>query len=139
VDEVFETYIEKPLLSFFSVVFIILGVFTMWKYQTVEVNTLDALLNVLTSNNEHIQQNDMMVTFLSNLFSAVGLSAIGIAWLFMIFRRNTYYSSVNNITALLTGLCMFGFSIIFINYVFSKLMILLIIGIVGALYISQKR
>jgi len=136
-NDVVETYKDRSLLTLLGLLFIAFGIFTVIRFQSFEVPSFQAFLDIMFSGDKKLI-NEMMLTFTTNLFAAVGLASIGFAWIWNVLKEFSYNSMLTNITSILTGLAITVFSLIFIDYLFSKILVLLLVGVIGAMYVSQK-
>lgn len=125
---IFQTYANHPGKVFLSIVFLIVGLITAFKFQNLNLPNIKAVFEVLTSEQD---KTVLYSTWFLNIASAAGICALGISWL-KDFRNHSYEvdPTLNAIVCFTTGLLLLAFSLQFIFYLFSSLLgLILIVGI----------
>lgn len=141
-DSVLRAYKRQSLLSFMSIVLLVMGLITVIWFQTVSVISVGDLMDKFEG-----QRNEISLTFFLNLVTGAGMLIVGGVWVFTAFtnRRNysySYYDSdetgLSGLVYGFTGTILIGVSFIFLVYLFSKLSILAIGLLLVFLYVYSQ-
>jgi uncharacterized membrane protein len=130
-NDILETYKNRPVLTITKIIAIIMGLVTQLYYQEITVQTL-------TEAFDKISDKNLLWTWGLNLLSVALLVGTGFSWIKeAIFYRNYFDLSpeISRVTCAVTGLVCFLYSFVFFNFIFSKLLGLVIVVAIVAIFL----
>ncbi|MGE7890863.1 hypothetical protein ACQKN7_26505 [Bacillus cereus] len=134
-DAIFDVFKNRPGKSLSSLIVAIIGVVTILMFQEVEVKTISAVLDYLNNSTD---ASPVLSTWAINLFAFVFNVVMGTLWFKEVIGYNYMDISpeIAKIISFIISVLHFLYSILFLNYIFSKL--LGIVLIVGIIYVIVK-
>ncbi|PDZ96301.1 hypothetical protein CON36_22690 [Bacillus cereus] len=122
-DSIVNVFKNHPGKSLSSIIVAIIGVLTILMFQEVEVKTLSAVFNYINSNTD---SSALMSTWLLNLVAFVFNIVMGVIWFKEVMRDD----EMGRVVSLIISILHFLYSILFFNYIFSKLLGLVIVVVI---------
>ncbi|OLN21992.1 hypothetical protein BTO30_11705 [Domibacillus antri] len=137
---ILSVYRNRPLLTFITIIFCIIGVLTLFFFQEFEMPKLTTFIEYLMSGQDNTQ---LYSTWGMNLASGVMLFGNGIAWIKGAVQGSSFYDEddiISRIVCLITGIALIFLSMVFVNFVLTKLLgIAIAVIIIWAWINSDKR
>jgi|GEM_PF-5776734 len=115
------TYRNQPIKTIFSVLVVILGLFTLVKYQELEITTIESVINLIFNEG---MTAEVYKTLAFNLASLLALLFIALLWVKSAIKPDWYCEDilgVNRWINVITAILLVAFSVVFIVYLFQKL------------------
>ncbi|MDA2392162.1 hypothetical protein PDN30_03915 [Bacillus cereus] len=122
-DSIVNVFKNHPGKSLSSIIVAIIGVLTILMFQEVEVKTLRAVFNYINSNTD---SSALLSTWLFNLVAFVFNIVMGVIWFKEVMRDD----EMGRVVSLIISILHFLYSILFFNYIFSKLLGLVIVVVI---------
>jgi polyferredoxin len=137
-DIVIDTFRNRPGKTLSSFFVAILGIVTILMFQDLKVETLGDLFSYLTNSQEN---STLLLTWGFNLFTFIFLVILGVLWIKDVIKENYMDISpgIGKLTSLIVGILHLAFSILFLSYIFSKLLgIVIAVLIFFAIVYNEK-
>ncbi|RNB90143.1 hypothetical protein EDM59_01460 [Brevibacillus nitrificans] len=134
-----ETFQHRVGLTTFALVSLIVGAITQFYYQVVKAPTLTSFINTII---ESTNNDELLLTWVLNLFSGAFLGLAGFLWAKEAITGDFYYDSsevASRITCAIVGLLCFVYATVFIGYVFTALLGIVIASVIGFILINSKK
>lgn len=136
-DSIVNVFQNRPGKSLSSLIVAIIGIVTILMFQEVEVKTLSAVFNYLNNGTE---VSPLMSTWLFNLLSFALNVVMGAIWFKEVMRYNYMDQSPETarIVSLIISILHFLYSILFFNYIFSKLLGLVVVVVIVIVLVKNS-
>ncbi|HDR6245576.1 TPA: hypothetical protein QCU24_003329 [Bacillus cereus] len=136
-DSIVNVFQNRPGKSLSSLIVAIIGVVTILMFQEVEVKTLSAVFNYLNNSTE---ASPLMSTWLFNLLAFALNIAMGVTWFKEVMRYNymDHSPETARIVSLIISILHFLYSILFFNYIFSKLLGLVVVVVIVIVLVKNS-
>lgn len=136
----FEPFINRPVKSLLSAVLLFLGLYTLFFYQKLQVESVEKFLEITTNPSFNVP--DLWITWGLNLACTVSYVLLGWAWIKEIFSHNYHYEdqTYSVIICLIMGLVFILSSWFFISFIFTNLIGVVIVTalVFAAIYGSSN-
>ncbi|MBY0122130.1 hypothetical protein [Bacillus sp. S/N-304-OC-R1] len=132
---ILETYTNRPGKTLASVILLLLGAYTFFFHQEVQVESIESFISIVTEASNDMKK--ILMTWGLNLLCAMGYVLLGAGWLKDVFIYNyldNYPDQSRFICFLMSMLC-FGISWVFISFIFTKLIGIVIVTVLSAIVI----
>ncbi|MDQ1236711.1 putative membrane protein [Paenibacillus sp. SORGH_AS306] len=133
-------YREKSVTSILTLIAAVVGVCTILFFQTLTVQNLSAFVELTSDGKTQIFSEWAM-----NLISGFYLMAMAWSWIKAVFDNDTYWyrdesnQVVSKVVYTLMAVCCLAFGAFFFQYIFTKLIFLVIVAGLVWLYASSKK
>ncbi|EIJ79095.1 hypothetical protein PB1_16099 [Bacillus methanolicus PB1] len=120
-DVLFDIFKNRPGKSVSSLIVAIVSFVTLIMFQELKVETLSEFVNYISNNKD---SKALLLTWGFNLFTFGFLILMGILWIKDIVRDNYLDISpeIGRIVSFIIGILHFAYSVLFLQYIFSKLL-----------------
>jgi hypothetical protein len=128
-DIVIDTFRNRPGKSLSTFIVAILGIVTIIMFQDLKVETLGDFISYVTNSQDN---STLLLTWGFNLFTFVFLVILGVLWIKDVIKENYMDISpgAGKLISLIVGILHFAFSILFLSYIFSKLLGIVIAAVI---------
>lgn len=141
---IFQTFKNRPVKTTLSIVLLLVGVYTFVQYQEINVTSVNQFFNILIDT--RYDKSSLYLTCGLNLLSVVGFISLGVAWFKDVFGYNhdDDYPEYSKIICFIMSILCFCASLIFISFIFTRLIGMVIVVAIVALFLygntpSQRR
>ncbi|GEC92459.1 hypothetical protein [Brevibacillus brevis] len=134
-----ETFQHRVGMTAFVLVSIFVGAFTQFYYQVVKVPTLTSFVNTIIENKNN---DELLLTWGLNLFSGALLALAGFLWAKEAITGDFYYDSSEvaaRITCGAVAILCFVYATVFVGYVFTALLGIVIACVIVWILINSKK
>lgn len=136
--EALNVYKNQPIKSFVTILIIIMGLATILWYQELEVKTISAFFEIITSDSD---KTELYLTWFLNLASFASFAMMGVSWIKDSFKQKyNYYESdsvLDTVIGFTTGIILIACSLFFAFFLFNNLLGLVVVVVVIFLFFSS--
>jgi hypothetical protein len=135
---VIDTFRNRPGKSLSSIIVAILGIVTMIMFQELKIETLEDFFSYVTNSQDN---STLLLTWGFNLFTFIFLVILGVLWMKDVIKDNYMDISpgIGRLTSLIVGILHLAFSILFLSYIFSKLLGIVIAALIFFVIIYDEK
>lgn len=136
---VFETFQHRVGLTAFTLVSFFVGAFTQFYYQVAQAPTLPSFINTIIEGKNN---DELLITWGLNLFSGTLLGLAGFLWGKEAITGDFYYDSSEvaaRVTCVVVAILCFVYASVFVGYVFTALLGIVIASVIVWFLINNKK
>lgn len=134
-----ETFQHRVGLTLYTLASLLVGMFTQFYYQVVTVPTLNSFINTIVENKNN---DELLLTWGLNLLSGVLLGSAGFLWAKEAITGDFYYDTsevVARITCGAVAILCFAYAAVFVGYVFTALLGIVIACVIVWVLVNSKK